>query len=92
MLSPIKHENPTSMRPCPFFKLASTHVFVLIPSLVYTLKQLRIDWTYMQAHVILCDLSHMYIVIPLNTCAVIQRDLAPYISACVFTQVSVLCM
>ena len=35
MVSPIKHENPTRTRPCPFFKRASTHVFVLIPSLVY---------------------------------------------------------
>ena len=46
----------------------------------------------MQAHVILCDLSQMYVVTPLNTCAVIQLDLAPYISACVLTQVCMLSM
>ena len=46
----------------------------------------------MQAHAILCDLSHMYVVTPLSTLAVIQWDLAPYISACVLTQVSMLCM
>ena len=51
MLSPVKHEKTTARGLVPSLSVQA-HVFVLFPTLVYTQKMLRRDWTKLQVPVI----------------------------------------